>query len=60
MLDEAWAKKARIRIREGKAPHLETLMAHYRWGKPKETVAVEAPESLSTLLQLAIQGKRGD
>lgn len=30
------------RIDNGRAPHMETLLHHYAYGKPKEVVAVES------------------
>lgn len=32
---------AKRRVLRGRAPHLETLLMHYAYGKPKETIAVE-------------------
>jgi hypothetical protein len=41
----------RQRIDEGKAPHMETLLAHYAYGKPKDTLVVEdAPPPLVVVL----------
>lgn len=34
--DEAYLKKLRVRVNEGTAPHMETLMWHYAYGKPKD------------------------
>lgn len=30
------------RLDKGTAPHMETLLHHYGWGKPKDTLAVES------------------
>jgi len=36
--DPAYVENLRIRLVEGKAPHMETLLHHYAYGKPKETL----------------------
>lgn len=36
--DEAYRKALVRRIKRGKAPHMETMLWHYAYGKPKETV----------------------
>lgn len=36
--DPAYLAKLKERLREGKAPHMETLLHYYAYGKPKETV----------------------
>ena len=36
--DPAYVANLRERLVEGKAPHMETLLHHYAYGKPKETV----------------------
>lgn len=42
MLEDAdYVKELAVRLRRGKAPHVETLLYHYAYGKPKETIAVE-------------------
>jgi hypothetical protein len=33
-----YRRNLRTRLIEGKAPHMETLLFHYAYGKPKETV----------------------
>lgn len=42
--DPAYVVSLRRRVLAGKAPHMETLLAQYRWGKPKDTVALEGPD----------------
>jgi hypothetical protein len=37
------------RIDEGKAPHMETLLFHYAYGKPKDTV--EVPDGIKLIVQ---------
>jgi hypothetical protein len=38
--DEAYQKSLRRRLKSGKAPHMETLLHHYAYGKPETPVAV--------------------
>ena len=37
------------RLQRGDAPHMETLLHHYGYGKPKETVQVDGGLSLTWL-----------
>jgi hypothetical protein len=41
MGSEEYRENAKRRVLRGRAPHLETLMMHYAYGKPKETIALE-------------------
>lgn len=45
--DEAYVESLRKRLPAGKAPHMETLLHHYAYGKPKETVDVTASVAAS-------------
>lgn len=36
--DPAYVESLRRRLTSGKAPHMETLLHHYAYGKPKESV----------------------
>lgn len=38
--DPAYVASLRRRLPAGKAPHMETLLHHYAYGKPKESLAV--------------------
>ena len=38
LLDKEWQAAAKIRFREGQAPHLETFFAAHKWGKPTDRV----------------------
>lgn len=38
--DETYVASLQVRLPEGKAPHMETLLFHYAYGKPKETVDI--------------------
>lgn len=35
--DKNYVESLRRRLTSGKAPHMETLLHHYAYGKPKET-----------------------
>lgn len=37
LTDPVYQAELRTRLHEGKAPHMETLLHHYAYGKPKET-----------------------
>lgn len=39
--DPEYVAALKLRLVEGRAPHMETLLAHYAYGKPKDTLAVE-------------------
>lgn len=43
LTDPAYLESLRIRLLNGEAPHIETLLYHYGYGKPKETLALEGP-----------------
>lgn len=36
--DREYRRNLQERLRQGKAPHMETLLHHYAYSKPKETV----------------------
>ena len=36
--DPIYRMNLQARLLEGKAPHMETLLWHYAYGKPKETI----------------------
>ncbi len=38
--DPSYLEDLQCRIKAGKAPHMETLLWHYRYGKPKDQVDV--------------------
>lgn len=40
------------RLDKGAAPHMETLLHHYAWGKPKDTLAVESLPPLMVVDEL--------
>ncbi len=39
--DPEYRQALKLRVSLGEAPHMETLLWHYAYGKPKETVALE-------------------
>ena len=41
--DPEYQASLRIRLRRGDAPHMETLLHHYGYGKPKDTIEVSTP-----------------
>ena len=41
--DPEYQASLRIRLRRGDAPHMETLLHHYGYGKPKDTLEVSTP-----------------
>lgn len=58
--DKEYQDALKIRLKEGKAPNVEVLLYHYKWGKPKDTLTVEGSESLAELLQVALSRGNGD
>ena len=46
--DAAYRRELKIRLRDGKAPHMETLLWQYAYGKPKETIEHSGEISLPT------------
>jgi hypothetical protein len=52
--DPDYQRRLRTRLLGGKLPpQIESLLFHYAYGKPRETVAVAANPSLAELLRLA-------
>ena len=49
--DPAYVKSLQRRLRRGKAPHMETLLAHYGYGKPIERVAVGAASDFDKMTE---------
>lgn len=41
--DEEYQRSLALRLKRGDAPHMETLLHHYGYGKPKETLEVSTP-----------------
>lgn len=46
LTDPAYLESLRRRLTSGKAPHMETLLHHYAYGKPKDTTAHEGQVAL--------------
>jgi hypothetical protein len=42
--NDAYLERLKVRIDRGSAPHMETLLWHYAWGKPKETLEMAGVE----------------
>lgn len=42
--DPVYRAGLKTRLDEGKAPHMETLLHHYAYGKPKERIEHSGPE----------------
>jgi hypothetical protein len=41
-----YVQRLKARLAAGKAPHMETLLAHYAYGKPKDVVEINTPKPL--------------
>lgn len=52
MTDREYVASLVVRMREGKAPHMEVLLAHYAWGKPKERIEVTTVDP--TVLEIVV------
>ena len=46
--DPTYIESLKRRLKSGKAPHMETLLAHYGYGKPKEQLEIEGTLSVAT------------
>ena len=44
--DADYRESLRKRVLRGDAPHMETLIWHYRFGKPKDTLEINQPRPL--------------
>ena len=44
--DPAYRTQLRRRVQAGEAPHMETLLWHYAFGKPKESVEISTDGAL--------------
>lgn len=44
--DPEYVRRLSARLAAGKAPHMETLLAHYAYGKPKDVVELNTPKPL--------------
>ena len=50
--DPKYIAALRERLREGRAPHMETLLAHYAYGKPKDTLDLRTTPPLMVVDEL--------
>ena len=48
----AYLKSLQKRLDDGKAPHMETLLHHYAYGKPKETMDIDVGHQFKPLKTL--------
>ena len=48
--DPSYVESLKRRLRSGRAPHMETLLHYYAYGKPKETVDMPQLGDLASLL----------
>ncbi len=39
--DPDYVRELKVRLRRGKAPHVETALYHYGYGKPRETISID-------------------
>ena len=60
MMDAEYVASLKRRLKLGKAPHMETLFAQYRWGKPKDTVAHENPDGSAIAFTLKLNDRERD
>ena len=51
LADPKYEESLKERLLEGKAPHMETLLHQYAFGKPKETVAGDNDSPLKVLIE---------
>ena len=51
--DPAYQKRLRVRIIRGEAERIETLLYHYAYGKPAETITASQGASLEELVLMS-------
>ena len=56
--DPAYVESLQCRLREGNAPHMEVLLHHYAYGKPKDVVEQTGPPNTSSFASRSL-GRRG-
>ena len=47
LTDPKYLESLQFRLMQGKAPHMETLLHHYAYGKPSEHLELEVPEGVT-------------
>jgi hypothetical protein len=52
--DPEYRESLRKRLHAGLAPHMETLLWHYAYGKPKETIEVEGTVTVEKIVREVI------
>jgi hypothetical protein len=55
LADKEYQASLRRRLIDGDAPHMETLLHHYAWGKPKDTTVVEGEDGESPTVTVVHQ-----
>lgn len=53
--DPAYVASLQKRLKTGKAPHMEQLLHHYAYGKPKERVGIEGAGEGETPLKVVFE-----
>lgn len=53
----AYIRSLTRRVDAGTAPHMETLLHHYGYGKPAQRIEVGADKSLASLITEAVTGR---
>lgn len=56
MTDPEYVQMLRLRMKAGKAPHMEIFFAQHAWGKPKERIEITANDP--TILRLFVVEER--
>lgn len=55
--DPEYRELLAIRLKTGEAPHMETLLWHYAYGKPKESVEIKTVEDFGDLSPAELQAR---
>lgn len=61
--DEDYQRSLGLRLKRGDAPHMETLLHHYGYGKPKDTLSVETPMRplvIDSITEADVERRRDD
>ena len=56
--DEEYLKMLKLRIKSGDAPHMEILMWHYAYGKPKDNIEVSGEVQIGRVVREIVIPKR--
>jgi len=61
--DDDYRRSLVLRLKHGDAPHMETLLHYYAYGKPKETLSVETPMRplvIDSITEADVERRRDD